>query len=390
MTPAARTQAAIELLDAIIPATQEGGAAADTLISRYFSARRYAGSKDRRAVRDLVYAAIRACGELPPSGRAAILALVRHDAALAETFDGSPHGPAPVDSAEPVASLGVVPAWLGDALRQSGVSEEVWPSLIERAPLDIRVRGAIDMAAICTELPDAQPIAGLDRGLRLPGGTDVTGLAGLVEVQDAGSQAVSLAARAGPGMTVIDLCAGAGGKTLAIGDAMGAQGRIVACDVDRARLSKLLPRAERAGLTIVETRLLDPKNETRRLDDLTGASDIVFVDAPCSGTGTWRRNPETRWRLNSDRLQRFAETQAHVLDLAAPLVRPGGTLIYVVCSLLDVEGADQIGAFLSGHDGWQAEAVDLPFGSARGHGLRLDPLRDRTDGFFVARLRAPC
>lgn len=390
MTPAARTQAAIELLDAIIAAAREGGAAADTLIARYFSTRRYAGSKDRRAVRELVYAAIRQCGEVPASGRAAMLLLAKDDADLAARFDGSPHGPAPIGAGEEPATAGVVPGWIGGELADSGVDAATWAALIDRAPLDIRLRREVDAATLLETLPDAAPIAGLPHAWRLPAGTDVTPLAGMAEVQDAGSQAVSLAAAADPGMTIVDLCAGAGGKTLALGDAMAGEGRVVACDVDRARLSRLAPRAAKAGLEIVETRLLDPDREAVALADLNGTADVVFVDAPCSGTGTWRRNPEARWRLTPARLERLVATQAHVLGVAAPLVRPGGVLVYVVCSLLDTEGKDQVAHFLRDHPGWNATMPDLPLGTAHGDGVRLTPAHDLTDGFFVARLQAPC
>ena len=382
MTPAARTQAAIELLDAIILAAREGGAAADTLIARYFAQRRYAGSKDRRAVRDLVYAAIRALGEVPASGRAALLALATDDAALAATFDGSPHGPAPIAAGEVPAAAGLHPRWLVDALAASGLDAVEQAALIDRAPLDVRL---LDPAA---DLPDAAPIPGLPHARRLPAGADVAALAGQAEVQDAGSQAVTLAAAAAPGMTVLDLCAGAGGKSLALAAQMAGEGRIIAADIDRARLSRLAPRAERAGVSIIETRLLDPGHERAALADV--AADVVFVDAPCSGTGTWRRNPEARWRLTPQRLDRFVAAQRNVMGIGAACVRPGGALVYVVCSLLDAEGAAQVDAFLSAFPGWVAEPLSLPFGRARGCGLRLTPAHDGTDGFFVARLRAPC
>ncbi|QNE31263.1 RsmB/NOP family class I SAM-dependent RNA methyltransferase [Sphingomonas sp. NBWT7] len=398
MRPAARTQAAIELLDAIIAAAREGGAAADTLIVRYFAARRYAGSKDRRAVRDLVYAAIRACGELPPSGRAAMLALARRDAALAATFDGSAHAPAPIVADEPVATEAAAPAWIGALLRDAGIDVESWPALVSRAPLDVRLRHDVSSAELIAAVPDAARIAGLEHGWRLPAGTDMAAFAGRAEIQDAGSQMVALAAQAAPGMTIVDLCAGAGGKTLAIGDAIAEadaagtapQSRLIACDVDRARLSRLAPRAQQADLSSVETRLLDPGREMAGLADLRAAADVVFVDAPCSGTGTWRRNPEARWRLTPSRLERLMQTQAHVLDVAAPLVRPGGALIYVVCSLLDNEGRGQVDAFLARHAGWHADTIARPFGEPHGAGRRLNPARDHTDGFFVARLLAPC
>ena len=394
MTPPARTQAAIELLDAIIAAARDGGAAADTLIARYFAARRYAGSKDRRAVRDLVYAAIRAVGEVPATGRAALLALARDDAALAATFDGSPYGPAPIGETEPAADSGIAPSWLLDALAASDLDADQFPALVDRAPLDLRVnRLKATRDSVLASLPDATPTPRAPDGIRLPTGTTIDQHPlyrdGVIEVQDEGSQIVGLALDAQPGQRIVDLCAGAGGKTLALAAAMAHDGAILACDTDRARLQRLAPRAERAGATTIEARLLDPGREAAALDDCRAVADGVLVDAPCSGTGTWRRNPEARWRLNSDRLARLCDTQARVLDIAAPLVRPGGALVYIVCSLLDAEGGDQLDAFLARHEGWRAELLALPAGSDHRGGVRLTPATDGTDGFFVARLRAP-
>jgi 16S rRNA (cytosine967-C5)-methyltransferase len=389
MTPAARTQAATELLDQIIGAARKGGAAADTLIQRYFAQRRYAGSKDRRAVRELVYAAVRACGEPPVSGRAAMLLLAQADPALAATFDGSPHAPAPIVPGEPVAPPGIAPAWLADFLSASGIDGEGQAALVARAHLDIRVNTLLADADTLVRDLAGEHIPGLAAGLRLPGGTDLSGLTGRAEVQDAGSQAVTLACAVQPGQQVVDLCAGAGGKTLALAALMENAGSILATDTDRARLQRLAPRAAAAGVTIIEPRLLNPSHEAAMLENWQGRADIVLVDAPCSGTGTWRRNPEARWRLTPDRLTRFAATQARLLDLAVPLIRPGGALVFVTCSLLDAEGADQIAAFLARHPGWRAEPPDLPLGRAHGAGWRLDPARDGTDGFFVARLRTP-
>ena len=384
MTPAARTQAAIELLDAVIAAARDEGAAADTLIARYLAQRRYAGSKDRRAVRELVYAAIRALGERPATGRVAMVALAREDEALAATFDGSRHGPAPIATDEPAALRGVAPAWLEAALDASGLDAGERLALVDRAPLDVR----LNALRPAPDLQEAEAIAGLPNARRLPAGFDLAPHAGAVEVQDAGSQAVTLAAQAAPGMTLLDLCAGAGGKTLALAAAMQNRGHILAADVDRARLSRLAPRAAAAGVTIAETRLLDPGREAEALAGV--AADVVLVDAPCSGTGTWRRNPEARWRLTSARLERLVATQARLLDLAADHVRPGGALTYIVCSLLDAEGPAQVAAFLDRRPGWSAEAPDLPLGRAHGAGWRLTPAHDGSDGFFVARLRAPC
>ena len=151
-----------------------------------------------------------------------------------------------------------------------------------------------------------------------------------------------------------------------------------------------MPRAERAGVTIAETRLLNPKREKQVLADLSMAADVVLIDAPCSGTGTWRRNPEARWRLTPDRLDRLAQTQRHLLDVATSLVRPGGAIVYIVCSLLDKEGIGQIDQFLGDFPGWSAVPMSLPLGRAHGSGIRLMPSQDWTDGFFVARLKAPC
>ncbi|MGH6613186.1 RsmB/NOP family class I SAM-dependent RNA methyltransferase [Sphingomonas sp.] len=391
MTPSARIQAAIDLLDAIIVAARDQGAAADTLIARYFAERRYAGSKDRRAVRELVYSAIRQLGDRPKSGRAAMLALAQADPDIAMLFDGSSHAPAAIGASEVAARTGVAPDWIVAKLLDSGIGPDELPALIDRAPLDIRINRLKPAPA---PIDGAEPIATLPDALRLLSGTNVEALDaakdGAIEVQDAGSQIVTLAAKAAPEMRIVDLCAGAGGKTLALAAAMGNRGALLASDTDRNRLSRLAPRAARAGATIVETRLLNPTREAEALVDWDGNADCVLIDAPCSGTGTWRRNPEARWRLTSDRIERLAATQAHVLAIGAALVKPGGALIYIVCSLLDEEGAGQVARFLADHPGWSVDTLDLPAGRPHGPGIRLTPAHDDTDGFFVARLKRPC
>ena len=331
-------------------------------------------------------AAVRVCGEVPASGRAAMLRLAVGDAAVAGLFDGSAHAPLPVVAGEAVAEAGLAPAWLEAALASSGIAGA---ALLGRAPLDIRVntlkadRATIDLPLVGE--PTAAP-----QGLRLPAGTAVEQWSayqdGLIEVQDSGSQIVCLAVDARPGEIVVDLCAGAGGKTLALAAAMANRGRLLACDVDRARLSRLLPRAARAGVAVAETILLDPGQEAAALAAWAGRVDAVLIDAPCSGVGTWRRNPEARWRLTGAQLARLVALQARLLELAAPLVKAGGRLVYVTCSQLDAEGADQVAGFLARHDGWRADPLDLPAGSPRGASLRLTPDHDGTDGFFVARL----
>jgi 16S rRNA (cytosine967-C5)-methyltransferase len=150
------------------------------------------------------------------------------------------------------------------------------------------------------------------------------------------------------------------------------------------------PRLERAGVSIVETRLLDPNREPAALAGAKGSADIVLVDAPCSGTGTWRRNPETRWRLTPERLDRLVKLQVHLLDVAAELVRPGGFLTYAVCSLLEEEGRAQAEALGSRHSAFVSVPLAIEFGRPAGAGRLLTPANDGTDGFFVARWQAPC
>ena len=393
MTPAARVQAAIELLDLIVEAARSAGPAADAVIAGYFKVRRYAGSKDRRAVRELVYRAVRRSAEIPASGRAAMLGLAEDDPALIALFDGSTHGPFPIHD-EPAAPPALVPEWLRGRFDPL-VGEDELPALLERAPLDLRVnRLQGGVAEARAALPEAVPTPLSPIGLRLPEGHKVeehpAWRAGLVEIQDEGSQLLALGCGAVPGMTVVDLCAGAGGKTLALAAEMANQGRIVAADADRGRLSRLRPRLERAGVSIVDARLLNPGAELDPLADMRRAADLVLVDAPCSGTGTWRRNPETRWRLNPERLDRLLKLQAHLLDIAAELVRPGGFVVYAVCSLLEEEGFAQAAAFGSHRSAFMWQDLAIEFGRASGPGRLLTPRHDGTDGFFVARWRASC
>ncbi len=387
MTPAARVQAAIELLDGIITAAREGGAPADRVVADGLRARRYAGSKDRRAIRELVYGAIRACGPVPAHGRAAMLRLAAVQPELAALFDGSPYGPPVIGADEQPAQGGVAPDWLAERLAASGIADAEAAALLDRAPLDIRVN-TLKASRDALELPVAGEPLAAPNGLRLPAGTPVEGwdayAQGLVEVQDGGSQLACLAVDAQPGETVIDLCAGAGGKTLALAAAMENAGALVACDTDRRRLGNLRPRAERADVGIITEILLNPGREMEALDDWRGKVDAVLVDAPCSGTGTWRRNPESRWRISPQEIERLSQLQFRLLDMAAGLLRPGGRLVYVVCSLLDEEGAGLFDSFTAACPDMRAEPVAFA-GCPRGQGVRLTPYRDGTDGFFFAR-----
>ena len=391
MTPSARVQAAIEILDVVIASARDGGSPADAIVSGYFKTRRYAGSKDRRAVRELVFAAIRQIAERPSSGRSAMLALAEKDPELYPLFDGSPHGPSAIAEGEDVAERGLVPAWLEAELSPLVTADE-YPALLERAPLDLRVNvariGREDALALFKGAT-ATPLS--PWGIRVPSETRVDQhpayLAGEIEVQDEGSQLIVLACQPRENLCILDLCAGAGGKALALASA-APDAIIVATDTNRARLLKLPPRAERAGAAI-EARLLDGGRETAQLAEYEKSFDVVLVDAPCSGSGTWRRNPEGRWRLTPERLHRVTDVQSELLEVAARLVRPGGSLVYAVCSILAREGAGQVDDFLGRHSSWIAQDTLATIGRSDGRGRLLTPACDSTDGFFVATMTAP-
>ena len=391
MTPAARLQAAIEVLDEVIVSARDDGPPADTIVTRYFKTRRYAGSKDRRAVRELVFRAIRAVAERPESGRAAVLALAQQDPELLNLF-GEPRGPEPLADGEAGAETGSVPGWLQDELSPLVIPEE-WPALLDRAPLDIRVNTArVSRDDVLPQFEGSAPTPLSPWGIRLASETRLDDhpvfADGLIEVQDEGSQLIALACAPKPGERILDLCAGAGGKALALA-AAEPSAIILATDTNRARLSNLVPRADRAQARI-EARLLNPNEELSQLPDWVGQADVVLVDAPCSGSGTWRRNPEGRWRLTPARLDRVVALQSRLLDIAAELVRPGGRIVYAVCSLLSREGAGQIQDFLSRRSSWIVEETPIAAGRWDGVGKLLTPGHDGTDGFFVARLVSPC
>jgi 16S rRNA (cytosine967-C5)-methyltransferase len=391
MTPAARLQAAIEVLDEVIVSARDDGPPADSIVTRYFKHRRYAGSKDRRAVRELVFRAIRRSAERPASGRTAIVGLAHDDASLLALF-GEPRGPDGLSDGEDTALPRLVPEWLRGELSPL-VNEDEWPALLERAPLDLRVNVArTSRDHMLRDFEGAEATRISPWGLRLPPDSRIDDHPafenGLVEVQDEGSQLIALACEPRDGQRILDLCAGAGGKSLALA-AAAPSAVILATDSNRARLAKLAPRAARAGASI-ETRLLNPPRELEELADWRETADVVLVDAPCSGSGTWRRNPEGRWRLTPERLDRVVQLQQRLLGIGAELVKPGGALVYAVCSLLLREGAEQIGRFLEHRSSWISEATRITGGRSDGAGKLLTPGHDGTDGFFVARLRRPC
>jgi 16S rRNA (cytosine967-C5)-methyltransferase len=296
---------------------------------------------------------------------------------------------------------GNFPRWLEDELqRRFGADLAVEMAAFgERAPVDVRVnllratrdkaRAALAEAGVASEPCRHSPV-----GLRLAGRASLGGLEpyrkGKVEVQDEGSQMVCLLADARPGMQVLDLCAGGGGKTLGLAAAMGGKGQVYACDVNRARLERLRPRLKRAGAHNVQLRRLASEDDPW-LGTLAGGIDRVLVDAPCSGSGTWRRSPDLKWRLTPESLDRYVEMQGKLLRAAAPLVKEGGRLIYATCSILPRENEDQVRAFLAERPDFQVLSVcdiwpDAVGGTCPVEGpfLSLTPLREQTDGFFAA------
>ena len=427
MTPGARLQAAIELLDDVVR-----GGAADAACSAYFRSRRYIGSKDRAAIAERLYALLRArarldwwlaaAGGAPPTARACVIAhLALTDGwrikDFGPCFDGGPYRPAALSADErrlverlaghaldhpdqPAWVRGEYPAWLADAVGPTGaLAEPELRALNAPAPLDLRVNPLAAsreqaLAGLTEAGIRAQPTMFSPHGLRVVGRPPLGQLPvfrdGWVEVQDEGSQLVALLADARPGQAVMDLCAGAGGKTLALAAAMANKGRLIACDVSEKRLERAIKRLRRAGVHNVERRALGP-DANAWLKRQAGRFDRVLVDAPCSGTGTWRRNPDMKWRIGPDEVAALRRTQDEVLDRAARLVKPGGRLIYATCSLLPAENELAIDAFLARHGDYRvlpvaevwagllaaACPVDGPY-------LRLTPARHGTDGFFAA------
>lgn len=313
------------------------------------------------------------------------------------TLDGAP---------DPVR--GDYPEWLAPAFAAAfgARAAEEGRALAARAPLDLRVnrlKATREKALAALAHLGATPTPLSPSGLRVPLSDDGRSASlagepayvkGLVEIQDEGSQLAALLCAAKPGEQVLDLCAGGGGKTLALAAAMDNHGQVYATDREARRLAPLHARLERAGTRNVQIRT--PRRNQDVLADLEARCDLVLVDAPCTGTGTWRRNPDAKWRIRPGALEQRIKEQDEVLDSAARFVKPGGRLVYVTCSLLRAENEDRIAAFLARQSDFEAiaaqelvAAADLPALSAfvQGDGLRLSPLTSETDGFFVAGLR---
>ena len=298
----------------------------------------------------------------------------------------------------PLAVRLEVPDWLLPAL-QARFGAAIVPEMVaalEPATLDLRVNllaGTREaaQAALAAEQLETVPTPLSPWGLRIEGRRAVTSgpafQSGLVEIQDEGSQLVAALVGAGPDMRVVDYCAGAGGKTLAMAMTMNNRGHMVACDVSASRLDGAVRRLRRAGVHNVERHLLAAGDKWAKRR--AGGFDRVLVDAPCTGTGTWRRNPDARYRLREQDLAELLPKQASILDAAARLVRPGGRLIYATCSLLPAENEAQVDGFLGRTEGFRvipaAEGWTLPTPPpGAGPFLSLTPLQNRTDGFFGA------
>ncbi|MEO8812136.1 MAG: RsmB/NOP family class I SAM-dependent RNA methyltransferase [Caulobacteraceae bacterium] len=371
---------------------------------------RYAGARDRAFVSGLVLDALRRhrsvawrMGE--ESDRARALGVLRFvwdwpaervAAAAAETHGpGALTGveaarladPGPLDDAPP-AVRGDYPDWLEPHMNRVFGEDRVaqGAALAVRAPVDLRVNTLkADTARVLKALAPfhPQPVDRLDTAVRIAAASASERAApvevapefekGWFEVQDLGSQIAAAAAGEIKGAQVLDLCAGGGGKTLALAAAMGNTGQLYAWDADARRLTDTVRRAQRAGVRNLQVR---SPIHPGALAGLEGRMDLVFVDSPCSGSGTWRRHPDAKWRLSPDQLSRRMAEQDAVLDTAAPYLKAGGRLIYVTCSLFAEENEDRVTAFLARAEGFAAAA---PF-------QRLTPRADGTDGFFVATL----
>jgi 16S rRNA (cytosine967-C5)-methyltransferase len=430
MTPAARVSAAIEVL-ADIDARRRP--AADAL-KEWGLGHRFAGSGDRAAIAGLVYDALRRrasaawiMGEENP--RAIVIGMLRLEReldleAIAALCSGARFAPTPLSETERSRILGAslaeappwiagdYPEWLDPHFARVFAEERSaeLAALAARAPLDLRVNtleADRDKAAAGLASLGAEPTRWSPLGLRIRLAADAKSPAihaepafikGMVEVQDEGSQLASLLAGARRGEQVVDLCAGAGGKTLALAAAMENHGQIYATDNDKRRLAPIHARLERAGARNVQVRT--PRGTTDVLADVAGRADLVLIDAPCTGIGAWRRNPDAKWRIRPGSLATRLKEQQAALDRAAALVKLGGRIAYVTCSVLAEENDDQVRAFLGRHPEFALVApsqVAEPLGEraylfrravlmSEG-GLLMTPLHTDTDGFFVSMLR---
>lgn len=434
MTPGARIAAVIDLLTAI----DNDAMPPDQIIDQYFRKRRYAGAGDRRYIGNHVYDILRHQArldwwlertglQLTPDARCrALVFLIVQDRAspddLLAMFTGSKHCPPPLSEDEVALVDGLYgrpainedmpdhvrleyPEWMDRSFRSlwGDDLEREMSALNQPASMDLRVntmkaQPEDALARLREDYTDCEPTPLSPIGIRVEGKLRLGGTRaykeGLVEVQDEGSQLVSMLADARPGMTVVDYCAGAGGKTLAMASMMSAgdriSGRLHALDVSGYRLERMAPRQKRAGIFGIKRRVIAAENDPW-VSENAAAADRVLCDVPCTQTGSWRRNPEARWRFSPEDLSHIQETQQRILSSAANLVRPGGRLIYVTCSLLQEENEQQLIWFLENHSEFQPMSIDKVWAETvggppppTGPSLRLSPASTGTDGFFCA------
>ena len=427
MTPAARLSAAIELIETIdaqrVPAAKA--------LKEWGTAHRYAGSGDRAAISGLVWDVLRRRASSAwimddDRPRARVLGMLKLERgldvdAIAALCDGGRFAPEPLTEGEraalasrslenaPAHIAGDYPEWLDGYLAQVFGDDRVAEAtaMASRAPLDLRVNTLkARREKILSSLAHlgAQPTPWSPTGLRIDLGADARNpgihaeedfIKGAIEVQDEGSQLAALLSAAKPGEQVIDLCAGAGGKTLALAALMQGKGRLIATDRDKRQLAPIHERLSRASVHNADVRT--PKGEGDTLGDIRASADLVLIDAPCTGTGTWRRNPDAKWRMRPGALEVRLKDQIEVLDRATALVKPGGRIAYITCSVLPPENGEQVRAFVARHpefgmaptsqtvtalgdkaEEFAAAALQSP------EGLLMTPRRTRTDGFFVS------
>ncbi|WP_135210704.1 RsmB/NOP family class I SAM-dependent RNA methyltransferase [Vitreimonas flagellata] len=432
MRPGARQQAAIEILTSLENQRQP---AADA-VKAWMLSHRFAGSKDRAEIGDLVFGALRwkqssawRMGEDDP--RAWVWGALRWGFGwsveqIEQSTYNDPHAPSPPTEKEraalesatldgaPAFVRGDYPEWLDESFARmfADARAEEGAALAAPASLDLRANAlkstrekvieALSESPKLKEPPLASPHTreGVripwSQGRNFPWATEQAFVKGWFEVQDEGSQIAALMSGAKPGMQVADVCAGGGGKTLALAALMQNKGQVFAYDVDGRRLAPVKERADRAGVRNVQIRA--PMRTKDALEDLRAKMDVVFVDAPCTGSGTWRRNPDSKWRLRPNALAKRLEEQREALALGAGLVKPGGVLIYVTCSVLPEENEDQVRAFAG--NGFEPTSTaelrargveaglnaDTPMHD-RGVGVQMTPLTTGCDGFFVAGLK---
>jgi 16S rRNA (cytosine967-C5)-methyltransferase len=430
MTPAARLSAAIELIQTI----DDQRVPAAGALKEWGTAHRFAGSGDRAAISGLVWDVLRRrassawiMGDDTP--RARLLGMLHLERKLdadqiAALCDGSRFAPSALTEAErtaltsnslakaPAPVAGDYPEWLDPHLAEVFGEDRGLEAaaMASRAPLDLRVntlKAKPEKMLSATAHLGTMPTPWSPLGLRIELGADSRNpgihaeeafIKGALEVQDEGSQLAALLSAAKPGEQVIDLCAGAGGKTLALAAMMQGKGRLIATDSDKRQLAPIHERLSRAGIHNCDVRT--PKGEADALSDIRASADLVMIDAPCTGTGTWRRNPDAKWRIRPGALEQRLKAQGQVLDRASHLVKPGGRIAYVTCSVLAAENGDQIRQFLARRPDFAivppSETVAALWDKAEdfaaatlqsAEGLLMTPRRTGTDGFFVSVLK---